>query len=897
MKKKSPSFWRLIKNLITLVMLGFSIPSQPIVAQVASDSTLPTNSLVTRNGNTFNIKQGTTIGVNLFHSFQEFSLPTNMTAHFNNSLTIENIITRVTGGKISHIDGILQANGAANLYLLNPSGIVFGPNAQLNIGGSFLGSTADRLILENGSFDATNPNTPPLLTINVPIGLEFDNPGTIHVEEGGHRIFTDNPAFSIIDRERSDLGTNSGLSVDPGKTLALIGGNVTLDGAILTAESGKVELGSVGSGSVRLKNTTSGWTFDYQDGSNFQDIQLLNRALVNAGPGAITVQGATLKVEDGSLFLILNQGDLPSGAIQVNAGESVKVIGTDGNIGSGFYNHALGNGNGGDISISTPNLRVSRGGAISTVINSTGETGGNIILEVPGTIQLEGFDPDNPALNSRINALSLMNGNAGNIGVTTGRLRILDGARIASTTFGSGSGGTVTVNADSIEIIGVERTNLQPSGVTSSTVGAGNAGSLTIDTGRLIIRDGGRVDSSTLAAGDAGSITITAGESVEVTGTVPNSVNSSLIISSANILDPAFQEIIQTPLVPSGNSGNVTITTPILKVGDGAGVNVRNDGTGNAGTLTINADSIFLDRESGITAATISGNGGNIKLEVTDSLQVRNNSKIEAEAGDRGNGGNITINTDTLVLLENSSLSANAFQGDGGNIDLTAQGIFTSPDSFISASSQLGVDGIVNINNPEVEPASGLFQLLEQLPDPADQIIASCAAAKGSTFTNIGRGGLAENPTEPIRSQSGVLVDLRDFTELPEESLPRGKFPPVSELVKPLPTPIIRATGWVIHEDGTIELVASMPNRTRVPASSETCLPKFHNVGFSNIAYIVPFLEQFIRMLPLPRSKPINGYVASIFSRMNQPTNVVWQPNFPGCVPVPTPMFHLKSFR
>ena len=659
----------------------------------------------------------------------------------------------------------------------------------------------------------------------------------------GHLIVPNNPAFSIINREKSDLGTNSGLSVDPGKTLALIGGNVTLDGAILTAPGGKVELGSVGSGSVRLKNTTSGWTFDYQGGSNFQDIQLLNRALVYAGRGDIAVQSGTLKVESGSLILILNTSDLESGAIQVNASESVQVTGIDQNeqIDSGFYNHAVGDGNGGDIRISTPELQVSGGGAISTVFGILSEDtpgmdilpednirpfGGNIILEVPGTIQLEGFDPDNFVLTSRINAFSFMKGNAGNINVKTGRLRIENGARMTSTTLGSGSGGTVTVNVDSIEIMGFESEGLQPSALSSSTVGVGNAGSLTIDTGRLIIANGGRVDSSTLSGGDAGSVTITASD-VEVTGTVSGSVNPSLIISSANIIDDASRMLFNAPPVPSGNSGNVKITTSLLRVGDGAGVNVRNDGTGDAGTLTINADSIFLDR-GGITAATMVGDGGEINLKVTDSLQVRNNSKIEAEVGDTGNGGNITINTDTLVLLEGSSLSANAFLGDGGNIDLTAQRIFTSPDSSITASSQLGVDGIVNINNPEVEPASGLFQLLEQLPDPADQIIASCAAAEGSTFTNIGRGGLAENPTEPIRSQSGVLVDLRDFTELPEESLPRGKFPPVSELVKPLPTPIIRATGWVIHEDGTVELVASMPNPTNVPTSSETCLPKFH---------------------------------------------------------------------
>ncbi len=190
MKKQLPSSWRLVKNVSTLLLLSLSISSGPIFAQmvpketkIVPDETLPTNSRVTPNGNTFTIDAGTTAGINLFHSFREFTLSNGMTAHFNNSQAIQNIITRVTGGKISHIDGILRANGAANLYLLNPSGIIFGPNATLNIGGSFLGSTADRLIWKNGSFDASKPNTPPLLIIDVPIGLQFDNPGTIHVQD------------------------------------------------------------------------------------------------------------------------------------------------------------------------------------------------------------------------------------------------------------------------------------------------------------------------------------------------------------------------------------------------------------------------------------------------------------------------------------------------------------------------------------------------------------------------------------------------------------------------------------------------------------------------------------------------------------------------------------------
>jgi filamentous hemagglutinin family protein len=808
MKRRFDKFWLFCAVVIDCLVKTTLSQAQPI----KEDGTLSTKVNSSDHLN-FLITGGTHSqdGHNLFHSFDEFSVPKEGSAYFKHDTNVQNIISRVTGNSESIIDGLIRAKGSANLFLLNPNGIIFGRSASLDIGGSFIASTANSLIFEGGiEFSATNTQAQPLLTMSVPIGLQFGKtPG---------RIINQSQATGIrnIPGQGEVKDVLVGLQVKGGKTLALVGGDIFVRGGGLTASGGRIELGSVaGSGLVRLKK---GWALEYEGIKNFGQIELSQTAFIDtsdASNGIIDLQGRNVTITDESLVLgspleakfsvagssLEVQSNKSAVSININASEHTEVSNF-----SEISTKTFDSRDAGNIKITTPQLIVRDGGQIRASAEDSGGRAGDITVEASDFIQVIG-DQSRLATQTFDQA-----GNAGTINITTGKLIIGGGGQIANSTFGAGDGGTSTVRASElVQVSGRSEDGAFSSGLLAQSAGGeatGNAGTLNVNTRQLIVRDGASISVRAgedtrrpgVSKGQGGELNIHASDFVEVTGTGLD--NEDRVVSSTLIAEGQG----------TGDAGDLTIATNRLIVRDGAAVSVSSP-KAQAGNLNVTANTVNLDGGS-LTAETglSRGNeeGANINLQGLNLLRLENDSLISAEASSNANGGNINIDTKYLIALpskgfDGNDIIANAFRGNGGNINITAQRLFgiesrSQPTQFndITASSEFGTNGIIEINTPEFEPAR------EELPSnlvDVSRIIEQnlCQAGRGSQFTVTGRGGLPNSPNETFSSHE-TWEDWR-VAEASQQSV---KLQPTVNRQQA----IVEAQGWVVNSQGKVVLTA-----------------------------------------------------------------------------------------
>ena len=519
------------------------------LAQITPDATLGAERSVVTPTNIYGLPSdridgGAQRGANLFHSFREFNVDSGRGAYFANPAGIENIISRVTGSNASNIFGKLGVLGNANLFLINPNGIIFGPNASLDVGGSFVASTASSLKFADGTeFSATAPQTIPLLTIRMPIGLQFGgNPG------------------SILNQSQATDGNGNpvGLQVQPGRTLALVGGDVALLGGSLTAQGymtavgGRIELGSVaGPSSVGLTHIDKGWSLGYEGVSTFGDIQISGAGVVASGVGGgdIQVRASQVALTNGSHIEDNNnppstvanaQGSETGGTVNVTAADSVQVIG-----GSRIFARPFSDGAGGNLNIATGKLLVSGESYISTSNFHGQGRAGNLSVNAPDSVQVMGPPPADQK--SSLSTDTYTSGAGGNLTITTGKLLLSDEGNLTANVYDRGQGGNLSVNASSVELIG--------SSLRAQTYGDGAGGNLTIATGKLLVSGGSDISTTTYdQRGRAGNLSVNASDSVQVMGTSADGQTPSGLFADSR---------------GAGAAGDLTISTGKLIVLNG----------------------------------------------------------------------------------------------------------------------------------------------------------------------------------------------------------------------------------------------------------------------------------------------------------------------------------------
>ncbi|BAY91014.1 filamentous hemagglutinin N-terminal domain-containing protein [Tolypothrix sp. LEGE 11397] len=730
-------FWRILAMIIgqpKLILCSFIFfSSAPAYSQINPDNTLGAESsritpnVLINGANADKIDGGAVRGSNLFHSFSEFNINDGQRVYFGNPAGVQNILTRVTGGQASNILGTLGVDGIANLFLINPNGILFGQNARLDVRGSFVGTTANAVQFGNqGIFSATNPEAPPLLTVN-PSALLFNQINPKPITNQSQAAAGISPAGENV----------TGLRVADNQNLLLIGGNINIDGGGLRAYGGNIELAAMNApATVGLNIAANNLpSLAIPDSVERADVSLSNGAEVNvrgADGGNIKINGRNVNLTGDSklragIEIGLGTANSQSGDVVINATGTTNVT-EKSIISNSVRERAFGKS--GDVNITTGLLTLDKEAIINVSTIGQGDAG-NIFIQASDAVTLgsdtaiyssvaSGGVGNAGSVHIKANSLTLSDGatlstdvsgvsqefpvgrgNGGNININVASL-FLNNGELSASTYGQGNAGNILIQAKDSVLL------KNATGIYSSveTGAVGNGGSIDIQAGSLSIIEGSEINTRTLGEGNGGKITINARDTISLDGFGNDSNIFSRIISAVN---------------PSGvgNARDIQLTTGSLSMTSGALISASTSGRGNAGNIIIDAfDTISFDTNARVMSNVFTdavGNGADVRVK-TGSLLFTNGSNISTNVLGQGNAGNITVEARDTVKLDGVTtreVNGNVFDstsglssslltggvGKAGDISVTTGSLFVTNGADISSStSGQGNAGNITIN-------------------------------------------------------------------------------------------------------------------------------------------------------------------------------------------------------
>ncbi|MDM8558600.1 filamentous hemagglutinin N-terminal domain-containing protein [Candidatus Parabeggiatoa sp. HSG14] len=734
--------------LLTIVLLIISLSTN---AEITTDGSLGTRANLPGHDYLIGADLGQQLGGNLFHSFQDFNLNSLESATFSGPNNVQNILSRVTGGNPSNIDGLIRSTiPNADMYFLNPYGIIFGLNARLDVQGSFHASTADYLRLgENGRFDARQPSDSILIVAPIEaFGFLIDSPASI----------------KIID---------SSLQVLPTKTLSLSAGDISLTNSQtpiydeasyptfanqLVAASGEIILDAQDTISLQNFGVDTSGVFGGQisiigNKLEMNDSQISSHTFGEFDGYAIDIQVDNLFMQDSDI-IANTYGAGRGSAINLQINENLIATRFDRPIGIEFgfslrgSSHistlTAGDGNigtSGDITIQAGNIDLHNAAEIRSRSVSNAKSG-NITLQVADTFQMT----DTVSLGFEtlpiggVNSLGFTDGDSGNIDIIAQRIMLDKGGVISATTFGVGQGGSIFVQADTISLKDQGELTGLPTAIDSVTLGTGQAGKLEINARMLTLEDGGAITTNSFSSGNSNELVVNISDTLTISGItklpyqiIADSINithSSSITSgssnsaanggqASNIYIQAKHIIlkdggaINSMTVGGGSAGNAEIVADTINVSGWQGEHhseINNSSAslesyaGLAGNIDVTANKITISDSGTINSSAINAGGGNITINAKDIVYLSDQGSITTSVQSGiGDGGNINIVNPRFTVLNQAYTVAQADEGHGGNIHLKSEKFITSPDSLISASSRLGIDGEVKIDSPTID--------------------------------------------------------------------------------------------------------------------------------------------------------------------------------------------------